>query len=156
MNTQTMSRETLGPAERFFDVLFTSIALLFVIGFFWAHQAGHTGFFTSEFGSTEMLALYGPMALSFAAPIVRSATGLRNPGRLMEAIANAALAFGSLWLFFVFPFDFSHLADVLPHGFQFILAWFTDGIARIALALQVVIGALTAIGKLWKFVTEIL
>jgi len=59
---------------------------------------------------------------------------------------------GSLWLFLVFPFDFSHLADVLPSGIQLLFGWLTDGIARILLSLQVRIGAITAIGKMVKYI----
>lgn len=146
-------REHLGLSERITEVVFTTLAMMLVFGFFLAHQLGNTGFFTAEFGIREMLALYGPMVLTLAAPITRAATGSRNLGRPMEAVANAALAIGSLWLFFVFPFDFSHLADVLPAAIQFPFRWITDGIARIVLALQVLIGTLTAIGKLWKFVS---
>lgn len=153
MASITKDREFPGTLERIFDLVFSFIGVLFVFGFFLAHQLQHTGFLTAEFGGQEMFALYGPMVLSLLPPVLRAATGQRNLGQPMEAIANAALAFGSLWLFFVFPFDFSHLPDVLPVGMQFILSWMTDGLARIVLLLQVAIGSLTATGKLWKFVS---
>lgn len=146
------SREVLQPFERVLEVLFTWLAMLLIGTFFLAHWLANTGFFTSEFGPTEMLALFGPMVLSLLAPIVRSATGLRNPGRLVEALANAALAVGSFWLLLVFPFDFSHFADVLPIVVQWMFWWVSNGIARLMLILQVVFGALTAFGKLVKFI----
>ncbi|MEX2162572.1 MAG: hypothetical protein WD751_11775 [Anaerolineales bacterium] len=152
MVAQQKDRERLGILDRWLDLIFSILGMLLVLGFFMAHQLSNTGFFTAEFGPTEMLALYGPMALAVVPAVIRSSLGLRNPGRPMEVIANAALAAGSLWLFFVFPFDFSHLPDVLPAGVQFLFGWITDGLARIVLILQVVIGTLTAVGKMWKFV----
>ncbi|MEX1248310.1 MAG: hypothetical protein WEA61_07485 [Anaerolineales bacterium] len=153
MTTTVKDREVLSLLERWLEVIFTIIAMAFVAGFFAAHQVLNTGFFTAEFGAYEMLALYGPMALSLVPPIIRASLGVRNPARPMEAIANTALAVGALWLFFVFPFDVSHLADILPGPVQFVFSWLTDGMARIVLILQVVIGVLTAIGKMGKFIS---
>ncbi len=146
------SHEQLGPWERIADLIFPIVGTLFILGFFLAHQLAHSGFLTDEFGGREMLALYGPMLLAVIPPLARASTGERNPGRLFEVIANVGLVIGALWLFFVFPFDFSHLPDVLPEAIRFMFAWITDGIARMVLILQIVIGALTAIGKLAKFI----
>ncbi|HEY1391243.1 MAG TPA: hypothetical protein VGF38_22085 [Ktedonobacterales bacterium] len=43
----------------------------------------------------------------------------------------------------VLPFDFTHLADLLPADLQFILAWMSDGIEK--LLLQVAVGVLAAL-----------
>jgi hypothetical protein len=91
-----------------------------------------------------MLALYGPILVSFAAPIVRALSGRHNPARPFEAATNLSLALGSLWLAIVFPFDFSHLPDVLPGAIRFILSWITNDIGRLVLILQVLIGLVTA------------
>jgi hypothetical protein len=54
---------------------------------------------------------------------------------------------GSLWLLISFPFDFAHLADVLPLAIQFALAWFTNNIGRIVLLLQIIIGFISALSS---------
>lgn len=110
--------------------------MLFLGGFFIAHQVLNTGLFTAEFGGREMLARYGPMVLNLVPPIVRATQGTRNPARPTEVVANAALSIGSFWLFMVFPFDFSHFADILPACVQLLFGWLTDGIARIILIMQ--------------------
>jgi hypothetical protein len=45
----------------------------------------------------------------------------------------------------VFPFDFTHLADVLPAEVQFLLTWMSDGIGKFLLLLQVAVGVLAAL-----------
>ena len=112
-----------------------------------------TGFFTTEFGRLEMLALYGPMVINLLPPIVRMLTGRRNPARLFEALTAVCLATGSLWLLTVFPFEFSHLADILPAGLQFTIGWISNGFARVILIFQVVLGPISLIANLAKFVS---
>ncbi|MCL5429652.1 MAG: hypothetical protein M1347_07650 [Chloroflexi bacterium] len=151
MATTTKKKDSLNGLERWLQVVFITFAMLVVFWFFSAHEQSHTGFFTNEFGIPERLALYGPIFLSMIPPVVRASVGSRNAGRPWEAIANIGLAIGSLWLFFVFPFNFAHLADVLPAFMQIIFSWISDGVARIVLLLQILIAILTAGGAMWKY-----
>ncbi len=144
--------DALAPAQRLGELV-SVVALLLLFGFFALHQFRHTGFFTAGFGSLEMLALYGPIIVAIAAPLVRAASGRRDPARPLEAAANLALAFGSLWLLIVFPLNYAHLADVLPGIIRPLLAWITDNIARIVLLLQVVIGPISAALNTWRYVS---
>jgi hypothetical protein len=106
---------------------------------------------TRKFRAIEMFALYAPLMLGFAAPAVRSLMGRRNSARPYEAVTSLLLALGSLWLLTRFPFDYTHLSDVLPAGLRFILAWVTDDIARIVLLLQVIVGPISAAITLVKY-----
>ncbi len=124
--------------------LATVACMLVLLGFFAFHQLANTGFFTDRFGSLEMLALYGPILLSFAAPIARAIGGRQNSGRPFEAATNVSLAVGSLWLAIVFPFNFAHLADVLPDAIRFVFTWINNDIGRLVLILQVMIGVIVA------------
>ncbi len=135
--------DILSPSQRW-SGLTVIVAMLALLGFFAAHQLANTGFFTDKFGSLEMLALYVPILISFAAPIVRAISGRQNPARPFEAAMNISLAIGSLWLVIVFPFNFMHLTDVLPGAIRFVLSWITDDIARWVLILQVIIGVIIA------------
>ena len=134
-------RETLTPSQRV-GGLAVIAAMLLVFGFFAWHQLTGTGFYTAQFGPLEMLALYGPILVSFAAPIARALSGRHNPARPFEAATNLSLALGSLWLAIVFPFNFSHLADVLPGALRFVLSWISNDIGRFVLILQVLIGVI--------------
>jgi hypothetical protein len=151
MTNTVKTKDTLNGIERWLEVFFTILAMMIVFWFFSAHEARQTGFFTEEFGTTERLALYGPIFLSMVPPVIRATVGSRNAGRPWEAIANLGLALGSLYLFFVFPFNFEHLTDVLPAFMRFPFSWISDGIARIILVIQILIAILTAGGALWKY-----
>lgn len=134
-------KEIVTPSQRW-GALATAVAMLFLFGFFAYHQIGSTGFFADRFGPLEMVCLYGPILLSLGAPIARAWWGRQNPARLFEAATGLSLAAGSLWLAIAFPFDFAHLADVLPGAIRFVLAWITNEIGRLVLILQVIIGVI--------------
>ena len=135
--------EILTPAQRWTG-LATVVAMLVLLCFFALHQLANTGFFTPTFGPLEMLALYGPILVSFVAPIVRAISGRHNPARPFEATMNLSLALGSLWLAITFPFNFVHLADVLPGAIRFVFSWINNDLGRFVLILQVFIGVIFA------------
>ncbi len=137
-------RETLSPAARVLEIAIVAM-MLFLFAFLLTHQLRGTGFFTDRFGPFEMFCLYGPIGLALVAPLARALTGRRSAAWPVEAATSLFLAAGSLWLAIRFPFDFPHLADVLPAGIRFLLAWVTTGIGRALLILQVVIGPLSAL-----------
>lgn len=136
-------RDILSPSQRF-GGLAAIPCMIALLAFFAAHQLANTGFFTARFGPWEMLALYGPILVSSLPPLVRAISGRQNSGRPFEVASSISLAIGSLWLVTVFPFNYAHLADVLPGAIRFVLSWINDDIARIVLMLQVIIGALVA------------
>jgi hypothetical protein len=141
-------KEVLTLSQRGGEVI-SVVVMLLVFGFFVSHQVRQTGFFTAKFGAVEMVCLYGPILLSLAAPIVRAVTGRRNPARPFEVVTNGFLAIAALWLLLVFPFNFAHLADVLPAAMRFALAWITNEIGTVVLILQVIVGTI------WAFVTTV-
>jgi len=151
MATTVRQNDILSGAERWLEVIFTIFAMMIVFWFFSAHEQGQTGFLTAEFGITERLALYVPIFLTMIPPVIRASVGSRNAGRPWEVLANLGLAVGSVWLFFVFPFNLEYLTDVLPAFMRFPFSWITNGIARIILVIQVLIAILTAGGALWKY-----
>ena len=142
--------ELLTSSQRWGELAIIA-AMLVLLGFFALHQLTNTGFFTTRFGSLEMPALYGPILISYAAPIVRALSGRRNSARPFEAATNLSLAIGSLWLAIVFPFNFAHLTDVLPEMIRFVFAWINNDIGRLALILQVIIGVITAPMTIFKY-----
>lgn len=111
--------------------------ILIVLLFFLVHQNMSTGLFTSQFGAAEAFLFYVPMVLVLLAMMTRMIIGRKNAVRPFDAIAFAFVAAATIWLYIVFPFDFTHLADVLPSFLRFVLRWITDGIARIVMIIQI-------------------
>jgi hypothetical protein len=138
--------ELLTPNQRLAG-LFSAFLMLVLLGFFLYHQVMNTGFFTDEFKWPEMLALYVPILISMTPPIQRFIKGRRDSAIGLEAATDFSLAIGSLILFIVFPFDFSHLVDPLPANMQFLFGWINDTVGKVILILQVIIGTLSGIAR---------
>ncbi|MBZ0286982.1 MAG: hypothetical protein K8I30_05165 [Anaerolineae bacterium] len=154
MSTTTPKRnqDVLSPLARWGEVIIIVMIVLF-IAFLLYHQSANTGFFTEKFGTLEMLCVYVPLLLAIAPAVVHIVTGRRNPARPFEAATSLLQAISALWLLIVFPFSFAHLADALPEGIRFILAWVTDDLGRLVLVLQIIVGPLSAILALWRYLS---
>jgi hypothetical protein len=81
----------------------------------------------------EMFLFYLPVPLGIGVNLIRLTTGRRNPARPLETLDAFAVATACFWMFAVFPFDFGHLADLLPGPLQFLLSWIPDYLAKIVL-----------------------
>ncbi len=150
MTKETNDQEILTRQQRWLELLVLP-AMLLLSAFLVYHQVADTGFFTEKFGTMEMLGLYVPIVANLLPPIARALTGRRNPARPFEAATSLLLMAGSLWLVIVFPFDYSHLADILPAAIRPLLAWVTDGLGKALLIFQVIIGLPSASIALWKY-----
>jgi hypothetical protein len=80
------------------------IAIGLIALFFYAHQTEATGFFTSSFGATEVLLLYGAILIGVAGPVARFLTGRRNKSRPPELIASVFWIVASAWFLMVWSF----------------------------------------------------
>lgn len=145
-------RDILTTLQRWLELSFDA-PMIVLFGFFAYHQWANTGFLTPKFGPFEMLCLYGPIVVALVAPAVRAWSGRRDPARPWDVVMKLSLAAGSLWLLTVFPFDFSHLADILPGPIRFLISWITDDIGRIIMVVQVVLGLITAITTTARYVS---
>lgn len=146
----SLDQDRLSLSLRVIEVFF-AFCLLLLFGFFINHQTQPTGFFTEKFGTLEMFWLYAPLLFGLSAPLIRAWTGHRNPARPFEAATSLFLAVAALWLLAVFPFNFAHLADALPEGLRFLLAWINDGIGQFFLLLQIIVGVPTALVAIWRY-----
>jgi hypothetical protein len=146
-------REQLSPSQRFGELVAIFVMFLFM-GFFVYHLVANTGFFTAAFGPWEMFFFFGPMLVALTPPLMRAITGARQPARPLEALTNAFMAVGALWLLMVFPFEFAHLADALPAGLRFTLAWVNNDIGRILLILQAIVCPVVALVMMWQYVAH--
>jgi hypothetical protein len=133
--------------------LYTVVLMLLLLAFFAYHQWQNTGFFTTRFGTIGMLALYVPIVLSLAPPVLRAIQGRRNPSRPLEAFGDLILAIGSLILRNTFPFDFTHFADPFPSTWHFAFAWLTNDVGKFILLLQIFIGFISATAIIATYVS---
>jgi len=114
------------------------VITLLVLWFFLDHQASATGFFTSGFGQIETILFYAPPLLSIIGTAAKAVVGRKNVLRPLD-VAGMIFSFVALvWMFAVFPFDFSHLADVLPGSLQFLVQWISNDIMRGVMALAMI------------------
>ena len=125
--------------------LYVTILMFLLLAFFADHQLRNTGFFTAKFRLPEMVALYLPIIISLAPPVMRAIQGRRNPSRPVEAASDVFLAIGSIWLRNSFPFDFAHLADPFPASWHSAFAWISNDVGRFILLLQIVVGFISAV-----------
>ncbi|MCI0713563.1 MAG: hypothetical protein L0154_25630 [Chloroflexi bacterium] len=143
-NNNHTAKDALDVAQRVGELVGV-VAMLLLLAFFIYHQTTDTGFFTSKFGTFEQFLLYGPLLLSFPAPIIRALTGHRNPARPIEAFNSLFLALAAVWYLKGFPFNFEHLADPLPDSIKFVLSWVNNDIGKIPLVLQAIFGPIIAV-----------
>lgn len=145
-----MKKDRLKLSERVGEA-FGIIVIALVVLFFREHQIQNTGFFTPRFGLTESYLFYGSALFGVVTGSARALIGRRNAVRPLEVFGALLWASASYWLLQVFPFDFSHLPDLLPDTIRFLLWWLTDEVARLLLIIGVIAGAVQAIYTSWLF-----
>jgi hypothetical protein len=128
-----------------------AIGMLLLGGFFVLHQTTQTGLLSDNFGTLEMLLLYVPILLTVLDFGVQIVTGRHHPARPFEAASALLMGLAAIWFLIRFPFDFTHLGDVLPEGLRFLLGWVTNDLAKIPLVIQVIAGPLGAFQAIRAF-----
>ena len=135
--SDAVKKDIIPRSEKIGQVVGMAFIVVFV-GFFVKHQTDSTGFFTSEFGTAETIIFYTAVLFGFVTGSAKVIVGRKNRVRPIELVGNLLWIVASIWLLIVFPFNFAHLADVLPEVLQPLLDWISNDIARILL----VVGAI--------------
>jgi hypothetical protein len=113
---------------------------VFMMLYFAAHQRQSTGFFTAEFGTLEMIALYGYWIFWIISAGLEGVLGLRLHSRIFDAFGGTIFAAICIaWLLVVFPFEFVYFADVLPESLRFLVQWITNNIARLLMVAGIIV-----------------
>jgi hypothetical protein len=127
--------------ERVFGIGLVVFSVLMLL-YFVAHQAWSTGFYTEKFGALEMIMLYGFWAFWITTAGLEGVLGLRLLSRIFDAFGGGVFITISLaWLLVVFPFEFTHFADVMPESLRFIVQWISNDVARALMAIGVIVFA---------------
>ncbi len=131
-------KDRIGASERAGEVIGTSISVLILL-FLYANQTRGVAFFTSSFGLAEMFFFYAPLVVGIALSLSRAVYGRRNAIRPFDSLQGLFMALAAFWLLAVFPFDFTHFADMFPSSIQFLFAWLTDDVGRLVLTVAGVV-----------------
>ena len=129
-----------------------SIFLIVVNGLFGlyliVHQTVSTGFFTPKFSTFEMIMLYG-IFIYWIITSVLILIGQKHPSRDLDSYGGLFFAtFAIGWLIVIFPFEFTHFADLLPDFLRFIVQWISNEIAIVLLILLFIIHLILAVYSL--------
>jgi len=126
-------------SERFVGIAIVVFSVL-TVSYLVTHQVRSTGFFTAEFGTSEMVMLYGVLILGIISAGLEGVFGLRLHSRLFDVFGGLILAaIFTIWLFVIFPFDFAYFADVAPDSLSFLVRWISNGIARVLIVLAIIV-----------------
>jgi hypothetical protein len=121
-------------------VVFTLIVI-----YLFAHQLLSTGFFTATFGILEMILLYGSL-IEWIVVATLEALDRKNISRDIDAFGGIIfVTIGGIWLLVVFPFEFSHFADILPDTIRFLVQWISNDIGRVVLVLWTIVNGVAAV-----------
>ncbi|MEM0448419.1 MAG: hypothetical protein QW520_01165 [Methanomassiliicoccales archaeon] len=144
-------KDLLKPADYIGETI-SIVLILLVALFFVRNQTLMTGFFTSEFKTLEMVLFYGSLLYGMVPAVMRMLTKRRNKVRPFEVLGSIIFIISALYFLSVFPFNMAHLTDLFPPGLRFILDWMTSEIAKLLLAIAVIISALSAAWTLFLYV----
>ena len=145
------ARDLLGTGERIGEMVAIIMGLI-VLLFFVANLTQETGFFTSDFGTAEMVLFFGVLILGMAPPFLRMFLGRRNKVRPVEVVCNLFFIVAATYLLWEFPFDFDHLADILPTNLQFILDWITNDMAMWFMGIIIIIVVIVTVWTAFLYI----
>lgn len=128
-------KDAMNLPHRLFDIVFSAGFVTLFLIYFLLHHFLSTGFFTSGFGRVEFFLFFVPALLGLGITTMRGIVGRKNVIRPFEVFQLGLSAVGVTWLLVVFPFDFSHFADVLPTSVQIFLQWLSNDIVRVFMVL---------------------
>ncbi len=113
-----------------------------------AHQMVSASFFTSGFSTFDMIMLYG-IPTYWITTSVLILIDQKHPSRDLDSYGGLFFAtFAIGWLIVIFPFEFTHFADVLPDSLRFLLQWISNEIALVILILLFIAHLILAVYSL--------
>lgn len=148
------AEQGIPSSERVSDIAIVVFSILMVL-YFLTHQKQSTGFFTSAFGTLEMLLFYGYWVFWISTASLEGIFGRRLLSRLFDVFGGIIfITISTAVLLVVFPFEFTYFADLLPESLRFLVQWISNDIARIVMVLGVIVllGAAVYSPIAYKFV----
>jgi hypothetical protein len=140
---------------RLADVVATTFFTALVFGFYMAHYAWSTGFFTPAFTPLLASLFFASVLYVIVNSTVKAITPRKDVVALVELIGAALFVAVAEWLFVAFPLNFTHVADVVPSPFRFALSWLTNDIGRIIVVFTLLAAVIVMIVDLAKLVWRV-
>ena len=140
----SLPQQSVGQAGRIIGWVISVFITLCAFGFYYAHQAWSTGFFTASFTTGLAVLLYVSVLYLAVNSTAKLLTNRKSAVITVELIGAFLTGIATLALFIVFPFNCAHVGDVLPTPLQPLLGWVTNDIGKIAYGLAV-LGSIVAI-----------
>jgi hypothetical protein len=125
------------------EVVATTFFTTLVFGFYMAHYAWSTGFFTSGFTPLLAVLFFASVLYVIVNTTAKAITARKDIVALVELVGAVLFLTVAAWIFVAFPFNFTHIADVVPVPLQFVLSWLTNDIGRIIVALVLLAAVIT-------------
>ena len=148
---------TIGYA-RASEVVATTVVTILIFGFYMAHYAWSTGFFTSGFTPLLATLFFASVLYTLVNTTAKAITPRRDVLALIELVGAILFLTVAGWIFEAFPLNFTHVVDVVPGSVQFAFSWLTNDIGRIIVALVVLAGAIVvvvdSVRLVWRVVTR--
>ncbi len=142
--SEPLSKQTTNIVGRIIGWIVSVFLTLCAFGFYYAHQAWSTGFFTASFTTGLAVLLYVSVLYLVVNATAKLLTDRKGIVIAVELLGAVLTGFATIALFIVFPFNFAHVADVLPSLLRPLLSWVTNDIGRIVYGVAV-FGSIIAI-----------
>jgi hypothetical protein len=140
------------------EVVATTFFTVLVFGFYMAHYAWSTGFFTGGFTPLLAVLFFASVLYVIVNTTAKTVTPRKDIVALVELLGAVLFLTVAAWIFVAFPFNFAHVADVVPVPFQFVLSWLTNDIGRIIVALVLLAAVITvavdSVKLTWRVTTR--
>ncbi len=137
-------RDRIKTGERIGNLI--GIVLTIVVLWFFGDQlTSNTGFFTSAFGTGDQILFFAWIIVGVLPPLGRLIIGRKNAIRPVDIFMSAFFIVVSVYFLATFPFDFTHIADVLPSSLQGLLSWITNDFVKGLFVLGIVVSGIVIV-----------
>jgi len=130
-------RDRMKTSDRIGNLISVIVSIVVTI-YFYGNYSGNTGLFTSNFTSADAALFFGAAIIGMAPSAARFLVGRRNPTRLLDALTAGFFLIAVVWFLATYPFDMSHLADLLPNGWHGLLSWVSDNFVKALMVIGII------------------
>ncbi len=132
------SKDNMRPSERVGQLAGAAISII-IATYFTVLYTSSSGFFTSKFTAAEAVLFFGIAFFGIIPGFIKALLGRKNVTRPLDVILSISFLIAAIWFLSNFPFDFSHLPDLLPSSLQFLASWISDGLVNVLMVLAIVV-----------------
>ena len=141
---KTEAAKDISRSDRVVGIVIGAFSIQ-MLSYYIAHDVQSTGFFTSEFRTAERIFLYGSLVFWIISSSLDALFNRRFLSRLIDTFGGVLfVCIGFAWLFFIFPFELTYFADLLPDSLRFLAQWISNDVATVLLGVGFIIHLIAA------------